>query len=338
VKSAVRAVPRVLFALLPLVFAAALAASASAQEPDSSNAPRYFGGHQFIPSVLVPDPFISTTFMSTTGFGRALNIKVPIENLQGAQIAELSGDVGFMLLQFDYQYAFGRRWALRVGASAGARSGTSVPALLAEGASAIYGYELGGSAMLVERRNWLITATADLRGNTLYGVAPLDFARAVKQSVVNGDTVGAISGAEDVLLSSGDNLRVLGGLRGAYTPSAWIGFLGFAEAGSGNRFSDSGRTIGVANYGVATSIDLRVLKGHVPFGLQGTYRDETLAERDNTTSTGGGATTWGLGILYTGRRLFSIGLENSWQQIQQPINGKHFDAIETRILMRYDFR
>jgi hypothetical protein len=323
-------------AVLPLVLAAALVSPGRAQEPDSTNAPRFFGGHLFLPSMLVPDPFISTTFTSSTGFGKAINIKVPIENLQGAQVGELSGDVGFMLLEFDYQYAFNNRWALRVGASGGARSGTSVPALLAEGASAIYGYEFGGSVKLLRKRNWMVTGTADLRGNTLYGIAPLDFAKAVKNSVASGDTVGAISGAEDVLLSSTDNARLLAGLRGAYTPSAWIGFMAFVEAGTGDRFDQSSNSIGVANFGGAASIDLRNLKGHVPFGLQGAYRSETLSERSNDTS--GGTSTAGLGILYTGRRFFSIGLENAWQQIHQPINGKEFSTIATRILMRYDFK
>ena len=335
-KNPFRTICQAIPVLLPLAITVALVTPCRAQEPDSAYAPRFFGGHLFLPSILVPDPFISTSFTSSTGFGKAINITVPIENLQGQQVGELSGDVGFMLLEFGYQYAFNQRWAVRVGASGGARSGTTVPAILAEGASAIYGYEVGASVKLLRKRTWLVTGTADFRGNTLYGIAPLDFAKAVKQSVATGDTVGAISGAEDVLLSSTDNTRVLAGLRGAYAPSAWLGFMAFVEAGTGDRLDQSSNSIGVANFGGAASIDLRTMKGHIPFGLQGEYRSETLSERNNDTS--GGTSTAGLGILYTGRRFFSIGLENSWQQIHQPINGKDFSTVATRILMRYDFK
>lgn len=337
-RSRPRWLQRAVRAFLPAASTLAMtwnAAPSHAQEPDSANAPRYFGGHQFVPSKLVPDPFISTSFTSTTGFGKAINITVPLENLEGQQVGELTGNVGFMLLEFEYQYAFKKRWALRVGASGGARTGTTVPSLLAEGASAIYGYEFGGLARLIQQRNWLLTATADVRGNTLYGIAPMDFARAVKNSVLSGDTLGAVSGAEDVLLSSGDNIRVLGGLRGAYTPSHWIGFMGFFEGGGGSHFGETSNQVGVAIFGAVASVDLNTLRGHVPFGVTTSFRHETLSERGDDAS--GGTSSVGLGFLYNGRRFFSVGLENFWQSIQQPLTGEHFDAVQTRILLRYDF-
>ena len=318
-----------------LLFALPLAAPAAAQEPETVEAPRYFGGHHFIPSTIVPDPFISTTFMSTTGFGKAINLVVPIYNLDGEKISEVSSNIGFMLLEFDYQQAISHRFALRAALSASARVGTSAEAILAEGISALYGYNIGGTASLVRKVNWQLSATADLRGNTLYSVAPLDFARAVANEVENGDTTGAVQAAEDTLLGKGDNLRILGGLRGAYTPAVWIGFTGFVEAGMGEKFENGSSNTSVVNFGASVSFDFNPLTG-TPLGLLGTLRNESLSEKGD--DQGGNALSYGFGLFYTGRRFFSLGLENTWSQLTQNDTDKKIEVAQARIVLRYDFR
>ncbi|TPW17697.1 MAG: hypothetical protein FD129_270, partial [bacterium] len=213
---------------------------ASAADPATTNdviheSRRYFGGHLFLPCSSVPDPFITTTLTNTTGFGQASNIAVPIRNLDGDQIGELNGNIAFLFLEFGYQQSFGEKFALRVGASGGARSGTSAEAILAEGLSSIYGYGLGGSYGIVRKRNWQLTGTADLRSNTLYGVSPGDFLRSVVAQIREGDTTDVPT---DSLLSSGSNLRALAGLRGAWTPTPCLGFTAFFETGLGERFEE----------------------------------------------------------------------------------------------------
>ena len=306
-----------------------------AQEPSPDDAPRYFGEHQFIPSVIVPDPFISTTFTTTTGFGRAMGLEVPIYNLDNEQIGELDGNIGFMLLEFNYQQRLSDRFALRAGAVATARVGTTAEAILSEGISALYGYGVGGSARLLRKERWQLTVTADLRGNTLYAMSPLAFAQAIVEEVENGDSTGAVQSAQDTLLTSGDNLRVLGGLRAAYTASEWLGFTAFVEGGLGERFSRGDDNTSVINYGGAVSFDLRPLTGKA-VGLLGTYRRESLGERGDDDI--GDSESLGLGIFYTGRRFFSIGLENSWSQVRQLRAGSNIDVGQARIVMRYDFR
>lgn len=308
---------------------------APAQEPSPDEAPRYFGGHQFIPSTIVPDPFISTTFTTTTGFGRAMGLEVPIFNLDDEQIGELEGNIGFMLLEFNYQQRLGSRFALRAGAVATARVGTTAEAILSEGISALYGYGIGGSANLARKEKWQLAATVDLRGNTLYAMSPLAFAQAIVEEIESGDSTGAVQSAQDTLLSSGDNLRVLGGLRGAYTPSEWLGFTAFVEGGLGERFSRTDDNTSVINFGAAVSFDLRPLTGK-SVGLLGTFRRESLGERGDDDI--GDSEAFGLGIFYTGRRFFSIGLENSWSQIRQLRADSKIDVGQARIVMRYDFR
>jgi hypothetical protein len=309
-------------------------ASAEAQEPTPDQAPRYFGGHLFLPSTIVPDPFISTTLMTTTGFGKAVNLVVPIYDLDGVKVAETSSDIGFMELGFDYQQAINHRVAVRIGGNGSARVGTSSTAILAEGISALYGYGLGALVSLVRKQAWQLTGTADLRGNTLYGISPLDFVRAVVTSVAAGDTAGALGGAQDSLLSSGDNLRVMGGVRAAYTPALWIGFTGFVEAGLGEKFQTGVNNTTVTNFGATTSIDFNPL-WRVPVGLLGVFRYESLGEKSDDV---GSAQSASLGIFYTGRRFFSVGLENTWTRIGQAKTDEKIDAVVARIVVRYDIK
>jgi hypothetical protein len=305
-----------------------------AQEVEGDEAPRYLGGHLFIPSAVAPDPFISTTFGSTTGFGQAVGLKVPVRNLDGEKIGELEGDIGFMLLEFAYQQKIARNFALRAGALATARMGTSAEAILSEGISALYGYDLGASAKLWRKRNWQVTANVSLRGNTLYTMSPLGFARAVVEAYQAGDSTGAVQAAQDTLLGTGTNLRVLGGLRGAYTPADWIGFTGFVEGGLGEPFQDGRDETSVINLGGTIGFDLNPLTD-TPIGLLATFRSESLSERGDDTI--GHSRSYGFGIFYTGRRFFSIGLENTWSQISQLQADTKVDVVQGRFVIRYDF-
>ena len=320
--------------LLLVTLAASLTTPVMAQEDNSIEAPRELGGHLFIPSTIVPDPFVSTTVSTTTGFGMAVNLDVPILNLDGEQVGSLSGNIGVILLEFKYQYAINRRFAVRGGISGGSRVGTTAVSILSEGVSAIYGYELGGTASLFRKSNWQLSATVDVRGNTLFGVSPLDFVRAVVQSIADGDSTDALEAGEDSLLTEGNNVRVLGGVRAAYTPATWVGIIGYVEAGMGDKFLESDSNTSVLNGGAAVSFDLNPLT-HFPMGFLGTYRHESLSERGE--DLGGSSQAFGLGIFYTGREFFSIGIENTWQRIDQLTTDEDIDAVQGRIVLRYDF-
>jgi len=320
-------------ACLLVTLVTGLGAVSRADEPNADQAPRYLGGHLFIPSTVVPDPFVSTTFMTTTGFGSAVNLVVPIYNLKGVKIAETSSDIGFMQLGFDYQYAVKPRLALRVNGNGSARIGTTASSILAEGISALYGYGFGTTVSMMRRSNWQLSATADLRGNTLYSISPLGFVRAVVRSAVAGDSAGALGAASDSLVDSGNNLRVLGGLRAAYTPAPWIGFTGFVETGMGEKFQSGTSNSSVTNVGATTSFDFNPLI-KIPVGLLGVFRYESLGEKGDDI---GSAQNLGLGIFYTGRRFFSVGLENTWSQIAQSRTSEKIDVAQGRFVIRYDF-
>lgn len=312
---------------------AGLAATAHADEAASDPAPRDFAGHLFIPTRLVPDPFISTSFSTGTGAGSAVNLVVPLYNVQGEKIAETSSNIAFMQLDFEYQQMVHRRVAVHAGLNGGGRLGTTTSSVLAEGVSALFGYGIGTVVNLTRKPTWQVAATLDVRGNTLYGVSPLDFARALRQAIAADDTSRALA-AEDSLLSDGNSARFLGGVRGAYTPAPWIGFTAFLETGLGRKFKEEDDRVGVTNLGVAASFDLNPLK-RIPIGLVGGFRNESLSEKNDDV---GSAQAFCLSVFYTGRRFFALGLESTWSQIHQAQTDKKIDVAQTQFIVRYDFQ
>jgi len=304
----------------------------SARAQETGEAQRYFGGHQFIPSTLVPNPFEMTNLTSTTGFGTTLNLDVPVVKLDGEKVGEVTSNIAFMLLQFDYQHSIGDRYAVRGDVVATTRVGTSAAALLVEGLSALYGWGFGGSARLVTKPSWRLAATADVRSNNLFKMSPIGFVRELVTGVSNGDST-LVQAGEDSLLVSGNNIRLLGGLRGVYTPTPSLGFQGFFEAGMGDRFTGDTSKKTAINGGAGVSFDLNPLKG-IPLGFLGSYRGEKISERGDDAGT---ANTVGLGFFYTGRRYFSVGLENCWARIRQPGSSRKFDGYTARFVLSYDF-
>ena len=306
-----------------------LAGAAQAAEQAS---PRLLGGHLFLPSSVVPDPFIATSFQTATGGGAAMNIVTPLYNIKGEQIGEADSDIGFMSLGFDYQQRLSNRVDLRLSVDGSGRLGTSATSIVAEGLSAVYGYGFGTTVNLVKKTNWVLAATGDVRGNTLYGVSPLAFVQAAIDNAANGDS--ALADSQDSLLSKGDNSRFVGGLRGAYTPAPWIGFTGYLEAGVGKKFQGRDANTSVANFGATTSVDLNSLL-HTALGVLLQYRHQSLNEKGENV---GRSDSYGFGLFYTGRQDFGIGLENTWAKLDQPRTDKQVNAVTARILLRYDFR
>ncbi len=61
--------------------------------------------HKFIVNQNVRSPFIKTYFSNSLGFGKALDLKVPILQIDGEYVFALRGTLYFINLNFEYQYA-----------------------------------------------------------------------------------------------------------------------------------------------------------------------------------------------------------------------------------------
>ena len=302
-----------------------IATSHGQEKPKSRN----FGGHLFQTPGFIDDPFTGTYLRTATGAGRALNLQLPLYDLEGDPIDTLSGDIAFFLLGLDYQQRLTKWLALRVGFSGAARLGTNYVSLLAEGASAIYGGDIGATIRLVETRRFFLSAGVDARSNKLYSISPLDFAKSIIDS--------GLTDSSTALLRKGDSWRLVGGLRAAYAFAPWIGVIGMAEFGPATRvFADTSgqRDATQVNLGGSLSIDLRPGTG-VPIGVSGSFLHQSM--NDRTTDIGGRQETTGLGVFYTGRQDLMLGLELSHNRIRQRESENSIDVTQARLLLRYDF-
>ena len=126
------------FAVLPASTTSAQAAAQPSAQAQSQSTPchRCLNGFRFVPSSVVDEPFINTSFENATGGGMALNLNVPVRNLSGEVRDSLTGNIGFFLLDFEYQKQVAKWLGLRVGLNGIGRLGTSLEALVASGMSA----------------------------------------------------------------------------------------------------------------------------------------------------------------------------------------------------------
>src|SRR5688572_28569452 len=114
-----------------LALASLQASSATAQDPCR----HCLDNHRFLPSSIVGDPFANTRFINATGGGMAVDLTIPVRNIAGNVVDSLAGDIGFLLLDFEYQYQLARWLAVRATAVAVGRVGTSTESVVASGIS-----------------------------------------------------------------------------------------------------------------------------------------------------------------------------------------------------------
>jgi len=317
-----------------VVMTTGLWSSAAAQETERPFR-RQLGGHVFLPSAIVKDPFVTTFFRTTTGAGAALGLDVPIYSLNDSLLGTVSGDLAFATLGFEYQQALGRWLALRASVSGVARLSTSVQALFAEGITAVWGGSLGATARLVQSERWILSATADYSTNNVTKVTPLEFAQSLAQfvkDVIEGGGELPDTFPETNLLTEGTAPELRAGLRAGFAPKAWLGFTGLLETGWTDPFDERDR--GLVAAGGTAGLDFGAM-GKIPLGVLGSVSGSWNGGRGSDVSTG--ATLWGLGLFYTGRREFSVGVEMTWGRLDQRESPDKIDAVLARLLVRYDF-
>ena len=314
-----------------LAVLASLGLSVASTETQAQERPnhRTLNGHSFITGRRVRDPFVATYLRSVTGYGRAIDLEVPVYNLQGDQIAALTGDILFFQLGFEYQQRLADWVAVSATYGGLARLGTNHVALIAEGATATYGGSVGATFGLAERERFIVSAIAEARSSALYTITPLTFARGVAES-------GGIDSTTQ-LLDTGRNWRLVGGLRGGYAFGPSAGVTGLVEFGPASRFfeNDSGkRHTSQLSIGGTTSFDLRPRKG-IPVGFLGSVLYQSVNERGDDVA--GRQVSFELGVFYTGRNDFSVGAVLEFQRLNQQDLANKINASKTKLLLRYDF-
>lgn len=287
----------VLFAIVLLVFIGFPSSELHANEA------RTLGDYRFIPTPQVRDPFITTHFRNLTGVAVAIGLDLPpviLPTVPPDTLLTVNGDFIFVVMELEYQYAFGDRATLRASFVGASRVGTSGSSILSQGVTATWGGQIGTTVALWRSDRALLSAIGDIwRAKVLV----IDLVGYV-QDIVDGNE------AAPSLVKTEDRTSFLPGLSGAWAINRWSGLAANAQIGVANGTKTDSNTIW--KVGASGSIDFEQ-RGQAPVGLLASFEaNETpaLVERESTVST-----TVGLGIFYTGRDDLNLGGEINWSDI-----------------------
>lgn len=295
--------------------------TAFTQDADNPNG-RELNGHLFIPSAQIASPFITTNLGNQVGGGMARNVTTVIEGLDEEPI-ELTADVTFVGLGFQYQQALGSWIAARLNVTGLGRLGTDVEGLLSTGVSATASFNLGAQARIWRNKYFFLSGSLDYESDAITGVNVLNW---VKQVVDSGDLT------DTLLVESGTTSSFVGGLNMAYSPAAWLGLTGLFKFGIGQGFGDlDARSVYTA--ALMGDVDFQEF-GFIPIGASLFWKKQRFAQRSADFSDSIDA--YGGGLFYTGEVPFSIGLEYTYSKVPTDI-GPQVNLSQITINLRYFF-
>lgn len=307
----------------------ALQATHAAPEPGATpTMARQLGPHRFPGGLAAPDPFVSTYVLAGTGIASTHGLEIQLLDFQDPPQLLGSKPVSLQYLTqtFQFQQHVGERAAVRLGVAASGRLGTETTALLTEGVSVIMGWGLGGLLQLAERPGFLLSGSLDVSSNALTAISLRSF---VDDVLANGFSDTTKSLAEDY-----SNLQVTTGLRAAWGRSTTTGYLLYGDVGFQEPYEDDQDTEAFWNVGGLVSLDMRERwEPDIGFAFGANYRSDSARNED--LSSGGWDTR--LGVFYTGRADFTIGLQTIYTRLEQSTADGDFNAIGLNIVLRYDF-
>lgn len=305
------------------VFLALLAAPALAQQT-GKRLPE-LGGHNFLISAEVPDPFITTFFRNATGGGIAFDVESVVLDSDGDTLINASGDLAFLNLGFEFQGALADWVALRVGFQGSARVGTSLEALLGNGVSAVYGYFLGASFRLWETQKIFLSATADLTGNTIYDVGIL---KLVQDAIDEGDIPDS-SG----VLDKGTDKAAAGGLRFAWAATRLVGVRANGAIGIADLFKEGDSKF---SFFADAGVDLNFHNtSNVPLGLLAFFKVANF--NPGTSDILDKLATVGVEVDYTGHEDLGLGLTLKWTNFEGANTAQSISTFGLLLNLRYYF-
>jgi hypothetical protein len=303
-------------------------AHAASDSGAATTVARQVGPHRFPVGLGVPDPFLSTFVFAATGIASTQGLEIELLDFQDPPqpLGTKAVSLQYLTQTFQFQQHVGDRAAVRLGIAASGRLGTETTALLTEGISVIMGWGLGGTLQLAERPGFLLSGSLDVGSNGLTAISLRSF---VEDVLANGFSDTTKSLAEDY-----SNLQVSTGLRAAWGRSTMTGYLLYGDVGFQEPYDDDKDTEAFVKLGGMVSLDMRERwEPDIGFAFGANYRSDS--SRNEDLSSGG----WDarLGIFYTGRAEFTVGLQTIYTRLEQSTADGDFNAIGATIVLRYDF-
>ena len=288
----------------------------------------HLGNHRFVTNPTVRDPFIQTHFRNTLGVGEAFDMKMPILTVGDETLWGFRGNLMFVKLDFEYQYAFKKWMAIFINFDIYGRLGSGVQSLLAQGMTASVNTEFGWMFRLYQSERILLSATANLWNSSGTIVNLYDFLTGIIEE--DGLT------PENHLVRRRPYLRGGGGLRYAWATSDLIGMNAIAELGYGESVDRRMENRLYHRLGVSADLDINRTKFHVPIGLAfGVAYDSFISGNDNTVA--GDLVTLLLRIAYTGRPDFILSLDVMGSRLPLKQLNQDVNMVVSTINMKYFF-
>ena len=284
------------------------------------------GGHHFLISAEVPDPFITSYIRNATGGGIAFNVQNLLTDSSGDTILNAEGNIAFLQLGFEYQGALADWVALRVGFEGAARVGTSLESLLGNGVSAVYGYFLGGSFRLAQTEKIALTATADFTGNSITDVGILAL---VQEAIDTGELPDSTE-----VVETGTDKAAVGGARFAWAASRLIGVRLDGSIGIADLFRSSEDTKFSFLAGGAVGFNFHDTS-NVPLGLLAFFKAANFSP--GASNIADAIYTGGVEVDYTGYDDLGLGLTFAWSRIPVANSDVTINTFNAAINLRFFF-
>lgn len=307
--------------LMVLLPGTSLAEEASDHPRPEDKFPR-LGEHRFIPNNLTSDPFIRTYVRNSLGMGKAVDLYIPVLEIDGIPVVGLKGDLMNAILEFEYQQAVKDWVAFLAQIRVFGRLGTGTEALLAQGVTASIGYEFGWMFRLSEGDKTALSGTLNI-WNTNSTIVDL-----------LGYVNGVIDGTNEPLVRKTPLTRGGAGLRYAWAASELVGFNFSGETGLGESIDRSEAEKFFFQLGVAADFDLKA-KTSVPLGIVLAYQGDTFPEGGEDLADF--LNKFLLRVAFTGTTDFLISLDFSYAWYKPEITGEVVKLASTLVNLRYYF-
>jgi hypothetical protein len=297
---------------------------ATAQTPKPQPGPLQLGPHSFTPNGTLGEPFIRTHFRTSLGIGQALDLYIPVLEIDSSTVIGLHGDLVFAILDFEYQYAMKDWLAVWIRPSILARVGTEVQSFLAQGMSAVAGFELGTMFKFYQSERVALSGTVKLRNSNATLLSVLDFVN----GIVDSGYVVAPLVRSTQLLSGG------GGVRVAWSVNDLLGVLGSLDIGLGEAADIEQTTLVFYDLTAAIDLDLSA-RTAAPLGISLAYDQSSWPVELEISDQASRAVR--LTVGYTGHREYFIGLDISQQWLPSLFSDDPIRSGAVLITTRYFF-
>lgn len=265
------------------------------------------GNHHFTVNSVTRSPFIKTYLRNTLGAGQAMNLEVPIIEIDGEYITGLRGNLIFANLDFEYQYAVNKWLAVWTKFGLISRLGSNTQAILAQGVNATVSFELGWLMEIYRTDKILLSGSINLWNNSGSVVNIYDF---IQNVIDNGEVT-----EENQLIINQNYIQGGGGFRLAWAASRLVGINVLAEIGYGESINQN--TKNDLFYKLAVSSDFDLMSQYqVPLGFVLGFQLNTFsAGTDQTIKDYTSAIFFR--TSYTGQSNYLVSIDMSWQWIPQ---------------------